>query len=100
MHLQRIEIGPSRRQTHGVLLQYLDLLTSPSVVSPQDYANKVIPSLGELGEKYGIAAPICMQIVRPVLQGALLVRIAASRHRVAIYSLCRLQRYRCKNKNA
>lgn len=60
-------------QTHGVLLQYLELLTSPSVVSPQDYANKVLPSPAELREKYGICAPICMQIVRPMLHGALLV---------------------------
>jgi THO complex subunit 2 len=70
---KRIEIGLSRHQTHGVLFQYLDLLTSASVVSPQDYANKVLPTLGELGEKYGIAAPVCMQIIRPMLQGALLV---------------------------
>jgi THO complex subunit 2 len=38
-----------------------------------DYTNKILPSLAELGEKYGISAPICMQIIRPMLQGALLV---------------------------
>ncbi|TFK56192.1 hypothetical protein OE88DRAFT_1621965 [Heliocybe sulcata] len=58
--------------THGVLLQYLDLLTSPAVVSPNDYATKVIPSLADLGESYGICPPICMQIYRPVLQVKLL----------------------------
>ncbi|KAK0490679.1 transcription factor/nuclear export subunit protein 2-domain-containing protein [Armillaria novae-zelandiae] len=58
--------------THGVLLQYLELLTSPSVVPAEDYANKIIPPIRELGEKYGICAPICMQIVRPVLHDALL----------------------------
>ncbi|KAK0486690.1 transcription factor/nuclear export subunit protein 2-domain-containing protein, partial [Armillaria luteobubalina] len=49
-------------------------LTSPSVVPAEDYANKIIPPIRELGERYGIRAPICMQIVRPVLHGALLVR--------------------------
>ncbi|KAK0191289.1 transcription factor/nuclear export subunit protein 2-domain-containing protein [Armillaria mellea] len=58
--------------THGVLLQYLELLTSPSVVPAEDYGNKIIPPIRELGEKYGICAPICMQIVRPVLHDALL----------------------------
>ncbi|KZT71598.1 hypothetical protein DAEQUDRAFT_763816 [Daedalea quercina L-15889] len=53
--------------THGVLLQYLDLLTTPSVMSPQDYAEKIVPPLAELNEKYGISAPICMQIIRPML---------------------------------
>ncbi|KAF8639741.1 hypothetical protein AX17_001003 [Amanita inopinata Kibby_2008] len=58
--------------THGVLLQYLELLTSPSVVSSDDYAKKVLPSVGELGETYGVCAPICMQIIRPVLHTSLL----------------------------
>ncbi|KAG7448931.1 uncharacterized protein BT62DRAFT_653210 [Guyanagaster necrorhizus] len=58
--------------THGVLLQYLELLTSPSVVPAEDYANKIIPPISELGEKYGICAPICMQILRPVLHDAML----------------------------
>lgn len=60
-------------QTHGVLLQYLELLTTPLVVPSQDYAQKVLPSLAELGEKFGICAPICMQIIRPMLNGLLLV---------------------------
>lgn len=60
-------------QTHGVLLQYLELLTSPSVVASHDYANRVLPSLSELADKYGICAPICMQIIRPVLNSSLLV---------------------------
>lgn len=58
--------------THGVLLQYLELLTSPSVIPPKDYAGKVLPSIAELGEVYGISAPICMQIIRPVLHASLL----------------------------
>ena len=56
-----------------MLLQYLELLTSPSVVTPRDYADKVLPSLTELGRDYGICAPICMQIIRPVLHASLLV---------------------------
>ncbi|KAI0047273.1 hypothetical protein FA95DRAFT_1664524 [Auriscalpium vulgare] len=58
--------------THGVLLQYLELLTSPAVVDAHDYAKKLAPSLSELGEKYGLAAPICMQILRPIWHSALL----------------------------
>ncbi|KAE9385705.1 hypothetical protein BT96DRAFT_1006795 [Gymnopus androsaceus JB14] len=58
--------------THGVLLQYLDLLTTPSVVSPEDYANKVLPPFRDLHEKYGISPPVCMQIIRPVLHTQLL----------------------------
>ncbi|KAJ3795196.1 transcription factor/nuclear export subunit protein 2-domain-containing protein [Lentinula aff. detonsa] len=58
--------------THGVLLQYLELLTTPLVLSPQDYATKVLPPLRELYEKYGICAPMCMQIIRPVLHAQLL----------------------------
>ena len=62
-----------RTQTHGVLLQYLELLTSPTVISPQDYANKILPSIAELGIVYGICPPICMQAIRPVLHASLLV---------------------------
>ncbi|KAF7331994.1 hypothetical protein MKEN_00079700 [Mycena kentingensis (nom. inval.)] len=58
--------------THGVLLQYVELLTSHLVIAPQDYAEKVLPTLGELGELYGISAPICMHIIRPVLNAKLL----------------------------
>ncbi|KAH7888047.1 transcription factor/nuclear export subunit protein 2-domain-containing protein [Phlebopus sp. FC_14] len=58
--------------THGVLLQYLELLTSPTVIPPEDYAKKVLPSLADLGELYGISAPICMQIIRPRLNDVLL----------------------------
>jgi THO complex subunit 2 len=54
-------------------LQYLELLTSPSVIPPKDYAGKVLPPIAELAEVYGISAPICMQIIRPVLQASLLV---------------------------
>ncbi|KAI6105439.1 transcription factor/nuclear export subunit protein 2-domain-containing protein [Pisolithus sp. B1] len=57
---------------HGVLLQYLELLTSPSVIPPEDYAKKILPPLAELGELYGISAPICMQIIRPMLNHTLL----------------------------
>jgi THO complex subunit 2 len=65
-------------QTHGVLLQYLELLTSPAVIQSQDYAQKVVPTLAELGEKYGICPPICMQIVRPILQSSLLAAAVAA----------------------
>ncbi|KAI0082601.1 hypothetical protein K474DRAFT_1655406 [Panus rudis PR-1116 ss-1] len=58
--------------THGVLLQYLELLTSPSVISLKDYEEKIVPSLTELNLTYGISAPICMQIIRPILNAALL----------------------------
>ncbi|KAK7061446.1 THO complex subunit 2 [Favolaschia claudopus] len=63
--------------THGVLFQYLELLTSPTVVSPQDYSGKVLPSLADLGELYGICAPICMHIIRPVLNAKLLAAAEA-----------------------
>ncbi|KAF5387899.1 hypothetical protein D9615_000104 [Tricholomella constricta] len=63
--------------THGVLLQYLELLTSPSVIPLKDYATKVLPSIGELGVVYGICAPICMQIIRPVLQASILTSALA-----------------------
>lgn len=65
-------------QTHGVLLQYLELLTSPAVIRSQDYAQKVVPTLAELGEKYGICPPICMQIVRPILHSSLLAAAVAA----------------------
>ena len=65
-------------QTHGVLLQYLELLTSPAVIQPQDYAQRVVPTLAELGEKYGICPPICMQIMRPILHSSLLAAALAA----------------------
>ena len=65
-------------QTHGVLLQYLELLTSPAVIQSQDYAQKVVPTLAELGEKYGICLPICMQIIRPILHSSLLASAMAA----------------------
>jgi THO complex subunit 2 len=68
----------STLQTHGVLLQYLELLTSPAVIQPQDYAQKVVPTLAELGEKYGICLPICMQIMRPILHSSLLAAALAA----------------------
>ncbi|KAH9943361.1 transcription factor/nuclear export subunit protein 2-domain-containing protein [Epithele typhae] len=58
--------------THGVLLQYLELLTTPTVIPAEDYANKIVPPLAELHEKYGICAAICMQIYRPILNNTLL----------------------------
>jgi THO complex subunit 2 len=60
------------------LLQYLELLTSPAVIQPQDYAQKVVPTLAELGEKYGICLPICMQIIRPILHSSLLASAIAA----------------------
>ncbi|KDR65812.1 hypothetical protein GALMADRAFT_148396 [Galerina marginata CBS 339.88] len=57
--------------THGVLLQYLEVLTSPSVISADDYATKVLPPFPELAQVYGICPPICMQIIRPVLNASL-----------------------------
>nr|GAT53854.1 predicted protein [Mycena chlorophos] len=63
--------------THGVLLQYIELLTSSSAIAPKDYAEKVLPPLGDLGELYGISAPIAMHIIRPVLNAKLLVAAEA-----------------------
>lgn len=60
-------------QTHGVLLQYLELLASPDVISAEDYNNKNLPSLADIGELYGVSAPTCMQIIRPKLNETLLV---------------------------
>ncbi|KAI9063149.1 hypothetical protein FKP32DRAFT_1651303 [Trametes sanguinea] len=67
--------------THGVLLQYLELLTTPSIIAPEDYAQKVVPPLSELSEKYGICAPMCMQIYRPILNKALLAAALAQQER-------------------
>jgi hypothetical protein len=71
-------------QTHGVLLQYLDLLTSPEALEDDDPKKskeekvlpllKILPPLAEMGEIYGISPSICMQIWRPKLNDALLVR--------------------------
>ncbi|THV05422.1 hypothetical protein K435DRAFT_647314 [Dendrothele bispora CBS 962.96] len=72
--------------THGVLLQYLELLTTPSVVPPEDYATKVLPPLGELGATYGICAPVCMQIIRPVLQQKLLAAALESQEKERLAS--------------
>jgi THO complex subunit 2 len=60
------------------LLQYLELLTSSAVIQSQEYAQKVVPTLAELGEKYGICAPICMQIIRPILHSSLLASAMAA----------------------
>ena len=68
----------SGSQTHGVLLQYLELLTSPAVIQSQDYAQKVVSTLAELGDKYGICPPICMQIIRPILHSSLLATAVAA----------------------
>ncbi|TFY55341.1 hypothetical protein EVG20_g9356 [Dentipellis fragilis] len=58
--------------THGVLLQYLELLNTPAVIPSSEYAEKVVPSLADLGQLYGIGAPICMQIMRPIWHSTLL----------------------------
>ena len=44
-------------------------------MSAQDYSQRVLPPLCDLGELYGISAPICMQIFQPVLNGSLLVSV-------------------------
>ena len=81
--------------THGGLLQYLDLLISPTVIPPEVYANKVLPPLEDLAEKYGIGAPICMQIIRPVLHSKLVVRhISTLSTKLCFESiLCRKRRW-------
>ena len=38
----------------------------------------MVPSLAELGEKYGICPPICMQIMRPILHSSLLAAALAA----------------------
>lgn len=73
-------------QTHGVLLQYLELLTSPAVIQSQDYAQKVVPNLAELGEKYGICPSICMQIIRPILHSSLLATAVAAEEQERVVS--------------
>jgi len=68
------------------LLQYLELLTSPAVIQSQDYAQKVVPTLAELGEKYGICLPICMQIIRPILHSSLLASAMAAEEQERVAS--------------
>ncbi|KAI0375719.1 hypothetical protein BV20DRAFT_1059341 [Pilatotrama ljubarskyi] len=72
--------------THGVLLQYLELLTTPSIITPEDYANKVVPPLSELNEKYGICPPMCMQIYRPIFNKALLAAALALQEKERVAS--------------
>ena len=48
------------------------------MISAEDYNNKILPSLADLGELYGISAPICMQIIRPKLNETLLVCLPSS----------------------
>ncbi|KIY72984.1 hypothetical protein CYLTODRAFT_343075 [Cylindrobasidium torrendii FP15055 ss-10] len=62
--------------THSVLGQYLSVLTT-SWIPLEVYANEILPPLGDLGELYGICAPICMQIYRPVLTEKILVKWVA-----------------------
>ncbi|THH08122.1 hypothetical protein EW145_g2921 [Phellinidium pouzarii] len=57
-------------ETHGVMFQYLDLLTSPPAVSSDDYS-RIIPALSELVNVYGMSPPIAMQIFRPMLNNAI-----------------------------
>jgi hypothetical protein len=57
-----------------VLFQYLELLTLPDIMSLDEYAANIIPSLADLNVLYGVSIPICMQIIRPVLHKAILVR--------------------------
>ncbi|KAI0693806.1 transcription factor/nuclear export subunit protein 2-domain-containing protein [Cytidiella melzeri] len=66
---------------HGVLLQYIELLVSPSVISLSDYATKILPPLTELNKVYGIPAPICMHMIRPVLNAKLLETALANSER-------------------
>ncbi|KAL1944225.1 hypothetical protein VTO73DRAFT_3410 [Trametes versicolor] len=72
--------------THGVLLQYLELLTTPTVITPEDYATKVVPPLGDLSVKYGIGAPICMQIYRPIFNRTLLAAALALQEKERVAS--------------
>ncbi|KAH9899792.1 transcription factor/nuclear export subunit protein 2-domain-containing protein [Cubamyces lactineus] len=72
--------------THGVLLQYLELLTTPTVITPEEYSQKVVPALSELNEKYGICAPICMQIYRPIMNRALLAAALAQQEKERVAS--------------
>lgn len=68
------------------MLQYLELLTSPAVIQSQDYAQKVVPTLAELGETYGICPSICMQILRPILHSSLLATAVAAEEQERVAS--------------
>ena len=59
--------------THLVLFQYLEFLTSPDGIPLDEYRTS-IPSLAEICNTYGISQPIAMQIIRPLLNDAVLVR--------------------------
>lgn len=61
--------------THGVLFQYLDLITTPSVIPLEDY-RQIIPPLSELSGLYGVSPPIAMQIYRPMLNDAIAVGLS------------------------
>lgn len=58
--------------THGVLNQYLELLTTPIVVPLEEY-RKIVPPMHELVNVYGINPPIALQTYRPMLNDAIAV---------------------------
>ena len=46
----------------------------------------MVPTLAELGEKYGICPPICMQIIRPILHSSLLATAMAAEEQERVAS--------------
>ncbi|KAI6047038.1 transcription factor/nuclear export subunit protein 2-domain-containing protein [Pisolithus marmoratus] len=71
-HLKSLSKPVRHCRSMGYCYNIWNFLPLPSVVTPEDYANKILPPLAELGELYGISAPICMQIIRPMLNHTLL----------------------------
>lgn len=65
--------------THGVLMQYLDLLNTDKAVPSTDYES-IIPSLSALVVEFGIKPAIAMQILRPMLSTAVKVSNAFLYH--------------------
>jgi THO complex subunit 2 len=55
------------------LFQYLELLQTPSAVSLDEYA-KMLPSVTDLVSLYGVSVSVAMQVLRPLLNDAVLVR--------------------------
>lgn len=58
--------------THGVLFQYLDLLSSSAAIPLEDY-RAMLPPITELVTSYGMTPAIAMQVLRPMLNEAIAV---------------------------
>ncbi|KAH8830615.1 transcription factor/nuclear export subunit protein 2-domain-containing protein [Flagelloscypha sp. PMI_526] len=71
---------------HGILFQYIELLSNTSVITLQDYIDHILPeSLSDLFTLYSISPPICMLLIRPVIRDSILrTAVAAAKEEKAL----------------